>query len=396
MDLYQYVEKRYLLLKIASSLLALCYSLAYSFDLGVVNRSILTFIFITSLLFATLISSGVGLALRNNQKKLGESETASLLSLVLILLLLGLLLFIVTLSVYSSLKNSLDIKYIILACIVYLSASVSLLLGEFFANRKIFKEWAKLELASVVSQIATYATITWFVSSISSGIKVMISFIFSTIIINTVAFIKLFRTMDNTFRLSSPKKFWKIAKIYNVLTISNVVLDHIDKLIVGFLFPVQMLAPYSIFTALIYFFRFISSYFSKLIVVNEIDFNTANKVRSFRILIINFFTLLLASILSRLVINYTLGNEWTLSLTACLLIALQEFVRSSYALILSSKFLISKRDVIQKAPKIVLYAFFVISIYPVYISSIVGLAMAFTISYLLGVKFLLKESANEK
>jgi hypothetical protein len=96
------------------------------------------------------------------------------------------------------------------------------------------------------------------------------------------------------------------------------------------------------------------------------------------------------------VINYTLGNEWTLSLTACLLIALQEFVRSSYALILSSKFLISRRDVIQKAPKIVLYAFFVISIYPVYINSIVGLAMAFTISYLLGVKFLLKESTNEK
>ena len=98
-------QKRYLLIKATATSLALVFAFAYSRELGVVNRSILAYVFTLSSLIWVFLTSGTTLTLRKNQPDISSRSFASFQTLLVVQLLIGLSVFSLGLFVFSTFKT---------------------------------------------------------------------------------------------------------------------------------------------------------------------------------------------------------------------------------------------------------------------------------------------------
>lgn len=114
-------QKRYLLIKATAIFLGLVFAFAYSRELGVVNRSILAYVFTLSSLIWIFLTSGTTLTLRKNQPDVSSRTFASFQTLLLVQLLIGLFVFSLGLFLFLPLRlQSLDLYSLRVICILYL------------------------------------------------------------------------------------------------------------------------------------------------------------------------------------------------------------------------------------------------------------------------------------
>lgn len=394
MAILKYIERTYIAIKFVSLTLTMLLSFAYSDKLGPFNRSILTFVFVSTLIIVGILTSGTTITLRLLNRKLVRDEIASFLSLSIFQLLIGLWLSTCSLLVYSEFKTSLDYKYILLGVLFYTLAHLSIIFGEYLAYKKEFIKWAKFELSQVLIQIIVYLFLIN-LTTISIAVIVITSFCISTLLIISLAFLTIPRKTLKLLKLGTLNKFWKISKQNILDSIPIIVLRYIDKIIIAIFFVNEILAIYSIFLTLMYFFRFIPEYISKIIVANNIHFNKINNLRVYFIILVYFLLLNTLAIISRIIIENTLGSEWTLPIVICIFIGIQEFFHNCF-LVIKNFTLPSNRENLQiNSTKLALITLLIFAIYPIYSENLGGLVWSLSLAYLAAILHRVKCNSNE-
>lgn len=167
-------QKRYLVVKAMATFLSLIFAFAYSRQLGVVNRSILAFVFTLSSLIWVFLTSGTTLTLRKNQPDVNSRTFASFQTLLLTQLLIGLSVFSLGLFLFSTFKTPIPVPLLFASYLYFVSSGLAMLLVEVSLAYFDFKISGYLELAAVAFQILLY-----FIVLIPVDLTVAVKLIFS-------------------------------------------------------------------------------------------------------------------------------------------------------------------------------------------------------------------------
>jgi hypothetical protein len=155
------------------------------------------------------------------------------------------------------------------------------------------------------------------------------------------------------------------------------------------------LAIYSIFLTLIYFFRFIPEYISKIIVANNIHFNKIKNLRVYFIILVYFLSLNTLAIISRTIIENTLGSEWTLPVVICIFIGIQEFFHNCFLVVKNFTLPSNRKNLQLNSTKLALITLLIFAIYPIYSENLGGLVWSLSLAYLAAILYRVKCYSNE-
>lgn len=380
MRLASLVEKKYLVYKGLASASALVFAFIYSNSLGVVNRSIVTYIFVLSTLIWIVLTSGSTLTLRKIQPDFASVEMRSFLSLAFAQTLIGILVFVLGLQVYSLTIVEIPANLYFLSCIYFLASGLALLLIEIQISRLGYIFAAKMEFLAVFSQFLIFEVIRR-VSTLSISVSLFLGFIASYSMISILLVKNLDFHLMRTLKPNNPMYFWRLTKGNHTVGVSIAILDRLDKIFIAYFFPIGALAPYSILCSLISTLRFIPDYASKLIV--SYNLSSFSKFSGFKIPILAFSipAFFLFTVSSQKFIVFVLGEEWTLPLSIGFFVAVQEFTRAFFQVQLN-RLVLMERVIWKKY--VPLFSVF-LTILSVYLLAnwvgLIGVPIAFSIVY---------------
>ena len=375
-------QKTYLLIKATATLLALVFAFAYSRELGVVNRSILAYVFTLSSLIWVFLTSGTTLTLRKNQPEVSSRTFASFQTLLFVQLLIGLFVFSLGLFLFSTFKTSIPGPLLFASYLYFVSSGVAMLLVETSIAYFDFKISGYLELVAVVIQILLYFIVLIPVD-LTIAIRLILSFITSYIFISFIFLRRFRKQLDATIRFASPLLFFKLTEGNHSLGISLGVMDRLDRLIIAFAFPTGILAKYSVMSSLISYFRFIPEFISRVLIArNDSIYQELRKHR--RLLFLGI--LLVGSLMifsAQSLIRTFLGSSWALSIGIVIAFVIQELVRGTYQLTLN---MIIKRGDTESAkyiPWILIIAVLPLVALAIKLFGLIGVPLSFTAVFLL-------------
>ena len=376
------VQKRYLLIKATATFLALVFAFAYSRELGIVNRSILAYVFTLSSLIWVFLTSGTTLTLRKNQPAVSSRIFASFQTLLLLQLLIGLFVFSLGLFLFSTFKTSIPGPLLFASYLYFVSSGVAMLLVETSIAYFDFKFSGYLELIAVVIQILFYFIVLNPVD-LTIAIQLMLSFIASYISILFVFLRRFRKQLGASIRFASPLLFFKFTKGNHSLGISLGVMDRLDRLIIAFAFPTGILAKYSVMSSFISYFRFVPEFISRVLIArsDSIYLELRRHRKSLLLGILLVSSLIIYS--SQFLIRTFLGSSWALSIGIVIAFVIQELVRGTYQLTLN---MIVKREDTESAkfvPWILMIAVLPLAVLAIKLFGLIGVPLSFTAVFLL-------------
>jgi O-antigen/teichoic acid export membrane protein len=377
-----FAQKRYLLIKATATFLALVFAFAYSRELGVVNRSILAYVFTLSSLIWIFLTSGTTLTLRKNQPDVFSRTFASFQTLLLVQLLIGLIVFSLGLFLFSTFKTSIPGPLLFASYLYFVSSGVAMLLVETSIAYFDFKISGYLELVAVVIQILLYFIVLTPVD-LTIAIQLILSFIASYISISLIFLRRFRKQLGASINFASPHLFFKLTKGNHSLGISLGVMDRLDRLIIAFAFPTGILAKYSVMSSLISYFRFVPEFISRVLIARNdsiyLELRKHRKILFLGILLVGSLMIFSAQSL----IRTFLGSSWALSIGIVIAFVIQELVRGTYQLTLN---IIIKRGDIESAkyiPWIAIIAVLPLAVLAVKLFGLIGVPLSFTAVFLL-------------
>ena len=327
-------QKRYLLVKAIATLIALAFAFAYSRQLGVVNRSLLAYVFTLSSLIWVFLTSGTTLTLRKNHPEVSSRSFSSFQSLLLVQLLIGLLVFSLGLFLFSTFKTPIPGPLLFASYLYFVSSGMAMLLVEVSIAYFDFKISGFLELVAVIIQIILYFII-FIPTDLTIAIKLILSFVTSYAIISFLFLRRLRIQLGASIKLASPLIFFKLTEGNHSLGISLGVMDRLDRLIIAFAFPTGILAKYSVMSSLISYFRFVPEFLSRVLIARNdslyLELRKHKKIVILGILLIGSIMIFSAQSL----IQIFLGSSWILSIGIVIAFGIQELLRGTYQLTLN-------------------------------------------------------------
>ena len=329
MGLRKLIEKEYLLYKNLGGITALMLAFIYSDSLGVVNRSILTYVLVLSTLIWIALSSGSTLTLRKRKPEVDSAEFRSFLGLVYIQMMIGFCLFTSGLLLYSFFEVEIPFNFFLLSLVYFLVACTISGLVEVLISQLHFVYSAKIEFGCTLFQIVSFFLLKQ-LTTLTLGVIILLSFVISYLFASVIVAHKMKFGGFYSLRPLHPSRFWYFTKGNHTLGISIAILDRLDKIFIAFIFPLGTLAPYSIFVSLISILRTFPDYLSRLIISHEVTrFASLIWVRM-RMACIYFLLLVAMAFISRTLVMSTLGNEWVLPISVGFAIAMQELLRGLF------------------------------------------------------------------
>ena len=380
MRLASLIEKKYLVYKGFASTSALLFAFIYSNSLGVVNRSIVTYIFVLSTLIWIVLTSGSTLTLRKIQPDFASVEMRSFLSLAFAQTLIGILIFILGLQIYSLTIVEIPQNLYFLSCIYFLASGLALLLIEIQISQLGYIFAAKMEFLAVFSQFLIFEVIRRF-SSLSISVSLFLGFTASYSIISILLLKNLDFHLIRTLKPNNPIYFWKLTKGNHTVGVSIAILDRLDKIFIAYFFPIGALAPYSILCSLISTLRFIPDYASRLIISYNISSLSKFSIYKTPILTLSIPIFFLFAFSSQKLIVLLLGDEWILPLSIGFFVAVQEFTRAFFQIQLN-RLVLLERVLWKKYIPLLSIFFTILSVYLLANAyGLIGVPIAFSIVY---------------
>jgi hypothetical protein len=323
------IEKEYLLYKNLGGITSLLLAFIYSDSLGIVNRSILTYVLVLSTLIWIALSSGSTLTLRKLKPDLKSVEFKSFLGLVYCEMSIGFALFTSGLLLYSLLEVQIPFNFFLLSLVYFLVAGIISTLIEVLISRLQFVYSAKIEFGCTLLQLVFFFLLKQ-TTLFTLGVVILLSFIASYFFACCLIALKLKVIAPELLRPSNPILFLHFTKGNHTLGISIAILDRLDKVFIAFIFPLGTLAPYSIFVSLISLFRTFPDYLSRLIISHKVTtFASLIWVRVQLVCI--YFSLLVGMVLvSRSLVFNSLGKDWVVPIAVGFTIALHELFRGMF------------------------------------------------------------------
>lgn len=318
-----------------SSVLSLSLALSYTKILGLEKRSILTFIMVSAVIFTTLLTSGISLALRN--KPHAEIKDEEFSGYIIIIGFAGLLVAVINcalLSLYSYVRVDIP-PAIYLICFFYSFLScVNLGYQDALLALGQIKLATFFDVLTIALQGFTLAFLT-FISQTSLIVSVFIAFIFSYSLISFATVSIIFTKIN--FSVSSVKSGVKSvvlqSKSQQVFGIANGLADRVDRFIIGLMLPVTYLAKYALLSSLISFARFLPD---SAIKIRLYQIHKGERTQDFSYSVRSFFFICLLGILlvlsAQLSIFFIFGSQWLLPLNVSALLVTQEILRGNFQL----------------------------------------------------------------
>jgi len=238
----------------------------------------------------------------------------SFLSLAFAQTLIGILIFILGLQIYSLTIVEIPQNLYFLSCIYFLASGLALLLIEIQISQLGYIFAAKMEFLAVFSQFLIFEVIRRF-SSLSISVSLFLGFTASYSIISILLLKNLDFHLMRTLKPNNPIYFWKLTKGNHTVGVSIAILDRLDKIFIAYFFPIGALAPYSILCSLISTLRFIPDYASRLIISYNISSLSKFSIYKTFILTLSIPIFFLFAFSSQKLIVLLLGDEWILPLS---------------------------------------------------------------------------------
>ena len=341
MKLTNLIEKKYLFYKGIASTSALLFAFIYSSSLGVINRSIVTYIFVLSTLIWIVVTSGSTLTLRKIQPNLDSPEMKSFIGLTSLQSFVALVMFITGIEIYSRVIIKIPENLYYLTIIYFLAAGLALLLIEYLISQLKYVLASRMELVAVLLQFIVFELLKYS-SLFSISVSLLLGFIISYLIISILIIQMSELHKFGNLSFSSPSYFWNLSKGSHTLGVSIAVLDRLDKIFIAYFFPIGALAPYSILTSLISVLRFIPEYLSRLLISYKKIYFLKFRFSKTIAIATTILILTLISISSRGLIFALLGEDWVMPLAVCFAVSIQEAMRALFQFQLNRLALLDK------------------------------------------------------
>ena len=157
-------HKFYVLGRTSAITLSLLFALYYSRELGVLSRSYLAMIMTSGVLIGVALTSGTTLTLRNlGIQRTPKDNISSFHLLVVIEMLIGSLLFLLTMLTFSTLKYSLHPTLIITSVFYFIASITHLIVFKLLIASKAFRFLALSEIVTILLQLFFFLFFTKFV-----------------------------------------------------------------------------------------------------------------------------------------------------------------------------------------------------------------------------------------
>ena len=371
----------YLVSRTVSTVSALIFAFIYSKELGLTNRSLVTFVMASNLLIWILITSGTTLTIRRMLiMNLDVQKRKSFNSLILIEMTLALFLFITTIELYSSLKNYLAPNYIIGSVIYCLVSGFHLIVVEMLLASNKFRLSGYLDMNTIFLQIFFFYALKVF-AEVSISVRLLISFSLSYIIIAFIGMYSISSSGNFTAGFEDPRAFFRETHGNHTIATVLGIVDRLDRLIISWLLPITVVGKYAVMSGLISFFRFVPDALSKIIISSKSAAwqNYSNNP----IFLLTGLTSLISGMIysSQFLIGHILGPEWLLPWSVSFIFALQEFARGAFQIEGNHKVSIGSSRKTHKASIILLFTAGPLSILFVIWKGVIGVPLGFLLSY---------------
>ena len=380
------VQKRYLAAKVTATLLSLVFAFLYSRELGIVNRSILIYVFTLSSLTWIVLTSGSTLTLRKLMPDKGSRDFGSFIALIITQTMIGITVLTIGLLVFSNYKTKIPGPLIGLIYAYFLLSGFAMILVEILITYLHYLFSGLIELVAVVIQFFLFFMIlTPLELSIAS--KLLLSFNISYLIICLRMAQLIIFSLGMNFKISSPRIFWKATKGSHLLGVSLGIVDRLDRFIIAFYFPTGTLAKYSAMSSLISYFRFLPEFFSRIMISGF--FLPYSVLRRNRVLVISLLILAVSTIVlfSRIFISTFLGQEWLLPITIFVAFGVQEILRGAYQISLNYNSKLNLAFSTSMAPVLLLVTAPILSGLTVHVFGLIGIPIAFSLAFIASISY---------
>ena len=380
------IQKRYLAAKVMATLLSLVFAFLYSRELGIVNRSILIYVFTLSSLTWIVLTSGSTLTLRKLMPDKGSRDFGSFLALIIVQTMIGITVLTIGLLVFSNYKTTIPGPLIGLIYAYFLLSGFAMILVEILITYLHYLFSGLIELVAVVIQLFLFFMILTPVE-LSTASKLLLSFNISYLIICLRMAQLIISSLGMNFKISSPRIFWKATKGSHLLGVSLGIVDRLDRFIIAFYFPTGTLAKYSAMSSLISYFRFLPEFFSRIIISGF--FLPYSVLRRNRVLVISLLILAVSTIVlfSRIFITTFLGQEWLLPISIFVAFGVQEILRGAYQISLNYNSKLNLAFSTSVASVLLLVAAPILSGLTVHVFGLIGIPIAFSLAFIASISY---------
>lgn len=380
------IQKRYLAAKVMATLLSLVFAFLYSRELGIINRSILIYVFTLSSLTWIVLTSGSTLTLRKMMPDKGSRDFGSFVALIIVETLIGIIVLTIGLLVFSNYKTTIPDPLIVLIYAYFLLSGFAMILVEILITYLHYLFSGLIELVAVVIQLSLFYLILEPIG-LSIASKLLLSFNFSYLIICLRMAHLIASSLGTNFKMSSPKIFWKATKGSHLLGVSLGIVDRLDRFIIAFYFPTGTLARYSAMSSLISYFRFLPEFFSRIMISGFIL--PYSVFRKNRVIVISIFIAAVSTIVlvSRLFILTFLGQEWLLPITIFIAFSVQEILRGIYQISVNYNSKLNLSSSTNLIPVLLLVLAPILSGLMLHVFGLIGIPIAFSLAFIASISF---------
>lgn len=384
-------NRSYLVARTLTTASSLVFAFIYSKELGLSNRSLVTFVMASNLLIWVLITSGTTLTLRKILLvNLDLRKRKSFNSLIALEMTLALFLFVSTIGLYSFFKNHLTTNYILGSAIYCLLSGFHLIIVEVLLASNEFRFSGFSDMSTILLQILFFFTLKRF-PGLSISVRLLISFSLSYLIVALVGLFFIQKNGGLTKGFGSPRIFFNETPGNHTIGTVLGIVDRLDRIIITWFFPIVLLGQYAVMSGLISFFRFIPDALSKIVVSSKSDVWRAYFKKPI-VLMISLGCLVAPMIYSsQILILHVLGPEWLLPWGVSLIFALQELARGAFQLKGNHNVSIGSSHKTHKASIILLLTAGPLAILFSHLLGIVGVPIGFLVSYVYLLLFMQKE-----
>ena len=384
-------NRSYLVARTFTTASSLIFAFIYSKELGLNNRSLVTFVMASNLLIWVLITSGTTLTLRKILLvNLDPQKRKSFNSLITIEITLALFLFVSTIGLYSFFKNYLPANYILGSAIYCLLSGFHLIIVELLLASNKFRFLGFLDTSTIFLQIFFFFALKA-LSGLSISVRLLISFSLSYLIVAVIGLFFIQKNGGLTIGFASPRIFFNETPGNHTIGTVLGIVDRLDRIIITWFFPTVLLGQYAVMSGLISFFRFIPDSLSKIIVASKSAVWRAYFKKPM-IIMISLGCLVVSMIYSsQILIFHILGPEWLLPWGVSLVFALQELARGAFQVKGNHNVSIGSSHETHRASKVLLLTAGPLAILFSQLLGIFGVPLGFLVSYIYLLLFMRKE-----
>ena len=314
------------------------FALLYSNSLGVERRSIVAFIMTSAIVIGVIFTSGVSLTFRKSMQAPENKITIN--SYIYLTTMLSIVASAVTfLSVYIFSRIKIEIpRTLLLITVLYaFFATMDYCLHQALIAFSLFKLASILDVLTICMQVSVYLML-FSLNQVSIAVSLFSAFILSYITSTITTVLLLIGILDPSikFKWKEIRTLLSASNNLHLLGIATGFADRIDRIVIAWFLPLDILGKYAVGTSFISFLRFLPEAMSRWIVSGQAlpMFGKLGKSLVKRIAVI-LILVIGGSLLTQIFVKIFFGDKWSLPILVFIFFAGQEIARGYFQVRLS-------------------------------------------------------------